>query len=342
MLSVFFAVSGALLLTIGFTPWVKRLAVWLGAFDHPNEDRRVHQTPMPRLGGVAIYAALVLAWGVAAWRDATLLAAGKLLLAVAPIFVLGVVDDLRGVSERLKLIVPACCAVLLYGFGWRVTVLSLWSGVVVELPAWLGLGLMVLWLVGITNACNLIDGLDGLAVGIAALATVALLGSAILLGQRETALMAALVLGALLGFLPYNFSPAKIFLGDSGSLLLGFVIAALALTSTAAPPGTVSLAAPVILGQPLVEAVVTLMRRWMASKPLLPGDRGHFHHKLLELGLSQRQAVARLYAVGVVFAVSGLILLKAGAALTLGVLLLLVVGVVWGVRRLRYQEFRLD
>lgn len=340
MLSSLLAFSGAFLLTLLFTPLVKRFAVRFGAFDHPNEERRVHQTPMPRLGGAAIYAAFGLAWCVLAWLEPTLLATGTLLLAATPIFVLGVVDDLRGVSERLKLVVPACSAALLYYLGWRVTRLSILPGIALDLPAWLGFGLTVLWLVGVTNALNLIDGLDGLAVGIVALATAALLGCALVLAQRETALMAALLLGALLGFLPSNFHPARIFLGDSGSLLLGFMLAALMLTGTTTKAGTVSMVAPVILGLPLVEAVVTLLRRGIAGQPLLPGDRGHFHHKLLELGLSQRQAVLRLYAVGLVFAVSGLVLLRAGKLLTIGVLLLLGIGIVWGVRALPYAEFR--
>ena len=340
MLSVLFAVSGTFLLTIGFTPWVKRLAVWLGAFDHPNEARRVHRTTMPRLGGAAICASFVLVWAVLVWLEPSLLATGTLLLAAMPIFVLGVWDDLRGVSERWKLLVPAGCAVLLYGLGWRVSALSLLPGLTLELPAWLGLGLTVLWLVGLTNALNLIDGLDGLAVGGAALATAALLVSALWTGQRETTWLAAMLLGALLGFLPYNFYPARIFLGDSGSLWLGFVLAALMLRGTARPVGVLSLAGPMILGLPLVEAAVTLLRRWLAGQPLLPGDRGHFHHKLLELGLSQRQAVLRLYVVGFTFAVSGLVLLRAGLWLTLSVLLLLGIGIVWGVRALPYVEFR--
>jgi UDP-GlcNAc:undecaprenyl-phosphate GlcNAc-1-phosphate transferase len=164
----------------------------------------------------------------------------------------------------------------------------------------------------------------------------------LLTGQREIATLAALLLGALLGFLPYNFYPARIFLGDSGSLWLGFVLAALVLRGTARSAGVVSITAPVILGLPLVEALVTLLRRWSAGQPLLPGDRGHFHHKLLELGLSQRQAVLRLYTVGLVFAVSGLVLLRARLWLTLGVLLLLGLGIVWGVRALPYVEFRRD
>lgn len=339
MLSFLFAGSGAFLLTILLTPLAKWVAVRVGAFDHPNEARRVHQTTMPRLGGVAIYAAVMLVWSVLAWSGSAVMEVGQLLFAATPIFVLGLVDDVRGVGERWKLLVPAGSAVLLYAWGWRVTALAIWPGVAVELPAWLGLGLTVLWLVGLTNAFNLIDGLDGLAVGVAALAGAALLGGALLTGGWGAGLIVAVLLGALLGFLPYNFYPARIFLGDSGSLMLGFVLAALALRGTATEAGAVSLAAPVILGQPLVEAAVTLLRRWIAGQPLLPGDRGHFHHKLLELGLSQRQAVLRLYAVGLVFAVSGLILLRAGRWLTLGVLLLLGIGIVWGVRALPYEEF---
>ena len=344
MLSYLLAFSGAFLLTLLFTPLVKRLAVRVGAFDHPNEARRVHQAPMPRLGGAAIYAAFVLTWCVCTWFEPMWLATGKLLLAATPIFVLGVVDDLRGVSERWKLIVPACCAVLLYYFGWRVTALSLLPGMTFDVPMWLGSVLTVLWLVGLTNGFNLMDGLDGLAVGVSVLALSAVLGCALVLGPPEsvwmTALLTAMLLGALLGFLPYNFNPARIFLGDSGSLMLGFMMAALTLRGTATEAGTVSIVAPVILGLPLLEAVVTLLRRRIAGQPLLPGDRGHFHHKLLELGLSQRQAVLRLYGAGLVFAVSGLVLLRAGKLLTIGVLLLLGIGIVWGVRALLYAEFR--
>ncbi|HEX4945297.1 MAG TPA: MraY family glycosyltransferase [Blastocatellia bacterium] len=340
MLSFLLAFASAFLLTILLTPLAKWKAAWLDAFDHPNEPRRVHQTPMPRLGGVAIFTAFALGWAVLVWFDPSFFSTGILLLAATPIFLLGVVDDLRGVGERLKLIVPTGCAVLLFTSGWRITSLSLLPEIAFSLPLWLDFVLTVLWVVGMTNAFNLIDGLDGLAVGIAALALAALLVCALLLGQQEAALLTVLLLGALLGFLPYNFYPAKIFLGDSGSLWIGFVIAALLLRGTANEAGLMALTAPTILGLPLLEAVVTLLRRWIAGHPLLPGDRGHFHHKLLELGCSQPQAVLRLYAVGLVFAASGVILLMAGTPLTIGMLLLLGLGIVWGVRALPYSEFR--
>ena len=340
MLSFLFAFSGAFLLTVLLTPLVNRYAIRLDAFDHPNEARRVHQTPMPRLGGVAIYATLGLGVVLCSWFEPAFFSIGKLVLIATPVFLLGVWDDLRGVSERLKLLIPAGCAVLLYAFGWRVTALSLLPEMTFDVPSWLGFLLTMLWLVGLTNAFNLIDGLDGLATGIIALATMGLLAAAGWAGATDSALLLALLLGALLGFLPYNFYPARIFLGDSGSLFLGFVVAAMALRATHRTEGTITLTAPILLGLPLLEAAVTLLRRRIAGAPLLPGDRGHFHHKLLELGLSQRQAVLRLYAVGAVFAGSGLVLLRAGKPLTLGVLVLLALGIMWGVRALRYAEFR--
>lgn len=340
MLSFLLAFSGAFLLTFLLTPLVKRLAIRVAAFDHPNEARRVHTTTMPRLGGVAIYLALALSVATQGWFDPSFLSTAKLVLIATPVFLLGVWDDLRGVSERLKLLIPAICAMLLYAFGWRVTALSLLPEMTFDVPSWLGFLLTMLWLVGLTNAFNLIDGLDGLATGIIALATMGFLVCAGWSGATESALLLAILLGALLGFLPYNFHPARIFLGDSGSLFLGFVVAAMALRATHRAAGTITLTAPILLGLPLLEAFVTLLRRGIAGAPLLPGDRGHFHHKLLELGLSQRQAVLRLYVVGLAFGVSGLMLLQAGKPLTLGVLVLLAIGIVWGVRALRYVEFR--
>jgi UDP-GlcNAc:undecaprenyl-phosphate/decaprenyl-phosphate GlcNAc-1-phosphate transferase len=340
MLSLLLAFAGAFLLTVLLTPLVKRQAIWLNAFDHPNEARRVHQTPMPRLGGVAIYATLGLGVAFCSRIEPAFFSIGKLFLIATPVFLLGVADDLRGVSERLKLLVPAGCAVLLYSFGWRITALSLLPEMTFRLPLWIGFLLTLLWVVGITNAFNLMDGLDGLAVGVSALAVSTVLLCALLLGQIASAWIAALLVGALLGFLPYNFYPAKIFLGDSGSLFVGFVMAALTLTGTATDAGTVSLVAPVVLGLPLSEAAVTLLRRRIAGQPLLPGDRGHFHHKLLELGLSQRQAVLRLYTAGLVLAVSGLVLLRAGKWLTMGIVVAIGVGIVACVRVLPYAEFR--
>ena len=340
MLRVVFPLAGAFFLTLLLTPLIRRKAVWLDAFDHPGEERRVHKSPMPRLGGMAIYVAFVLIWMARAWWMSDWASGKALLLTATPVFVLGVLDDLRGVRERWKLLLPALSAAWLYGAGWGVTALSLWPDTTVQLPPWLGLVLTVLWLAGMTNAFNLIDGLDGLAVGVSSLASAAVLGGALWLGQSETAALSAMLLGALLGFLPYNFYPAKIFLGDSGSLFLGFVIAALAMRGTAGEVGRVSLAAPIILGLPLTEAVVTLLRRWLAGQPLLPGDRGHFHHKLLERGFSQKASVLRLYAAAAAFATGGVLLLRAGSWMTTVVLFLLVLGVVLGVRSLRYAEFR--
>lgn len=322
------------------TPLVRQQATRWGVFDHPDDERRVHQTPMPRLGGVAIYLAVLLACTAAVGLARAGSSPWMLLLPATLVFLLGVADDVAGVSERWKLIIPAGSAALLYAFGYRITSLSLLPASAFEVPAWLGFLLTVLWVVGITNAFNLIDGVDGLAVGIAAVAVSAVLLCSLLLGNHESGLLAAILLGALLGFLPYNFHPASLFLGDSGSLLIGFLTAVLLLIGTSEQSGTLTLTGPVIVGLPLVEAAVTLLRRRLAGQALLPGDRGHFHHKLLDRGISQRGVALRLYLVGVVLAGSGVLLLKAGTAQTILLLALLGVGLVWGVRSLQYAEFR--
>ncbi len=330
-----------LIFSLLLTPLVRQQAARWGVFDHPDDERRVHQTPMPRLGGVAIYLAALLACLVYAGLSHTWVPLWKLLLPATLIFLLGVADDVAGVSEHLKLIIPACSATLLYALGYRITRLSLLPAITFEVPDWLGFLLTLIWLVGITNAFNLIDGVDGLAVGIGAIAISAVLVCSLLLGKHESGLLAASLLGALLGFLPYNFHPASLFLGDSGSLLIGFLTALLLLIGTSEQPRTLTAVGPIIAGLPIVEAAVTLLRRWLAGQSLLPGDRGHFHHKLLDRGLSQRGVVLRLYVVGVIFAGSGVLLLKAGTTQTILIMTLLGVGIFWGVYSLRYAAFRL-
>lgn len=333
---------GTFISSLLLTPLVRQQAARRGVFDHPDEERRVHKAPMPRLGGVAIYLAVLLGCVVYAGLAHAWDSVWKPLLPATLIFLLGVADDLVGVGEWFKLLVPACSAALLYAMGYRITTVWLLPEVAFSVPGWLSFLLTLIWLVGLTNAFNLIDGVDGLAVGSSAIAILAVLVCSLLLGKRESGLLAAILLGALLGFLPYNFHPATIFLGDSGSLLIGFLTGALLLIGTQEQVGAISPVGPVIVGLPIVESAVTLLRRWLAGQALLPGDRGHFHHKLLDRGLSQRAVAVRLYVVGIVFAASGLLLLKAGIPLTILMLTLLGVGIVWGVRSLRYTEFRRD
>lgn len=331
---------GAFLSSLLLTPLVRWQARRWAIFDHPDDVRRVHQTPLPRLGGVALYLAVMLAWATCAVLDPGWFSLWKVLLPASLIFWLGAVDDVFGVSERWKLFVPAVSAALLHVLGFRLTALVLVPAAILPIPGWLSFVLLVLWVVGVTNALNLIDGVDGLAVGVSSMAVVALLLSAWWCGQVSSLGLSLILLPALLGFLRYNFHPASIFLGDSGSLWLGFLLAVLALTSTSTASGTVSLAAPLILGLPILEAAVTLARRWRSGQSLLPGDRGHFHHKLLERGLSQRQVALRLSAVGAAFAISGLLLLRANGWQALLLYVSVGVGIVYGVRALQYAEFR--
>jgi len=297
----------AALLAAALTPLVRRLAIRLHALDEPD-SRRIHLVAVPRLGGLAVLGAFcgaLLLGPVIGIDAAALLAArgwrvGWLLAGVLLVVGAGTWDDLRGVAAPAKLaLVAAAAGLALAGdFGLHGFTDPL-SGAYVSFGV-LG-GLMTLaWIVVVTSAFNLVDGLDGLASGVALLASATLFAVSLLEGRQEAALLWAAVVGALVGFLPYNFFPATIFLGDSGSLFLGYVLAVLALQSLEKGATLVIVLVPVLaLGLPVAELGLTVLRRAAARGPgsLLRADRGHIHHRLLGSGLSHRGAVLTLYTL---------------------------------------------
>jgi UDP-GlcNAc:undecaprenyl-phosphate/decaprenyl-phosphate GlcNAc-1-phosphate transferase len=294
-------------LSFAVTPAVRRLAIAVHAIDHPGR-RRVHASPVPRLGGLAVLAAALATAALGAfvgvdvvgrlvasgWRLDWLL--GGILLAVAT----GVVDDVRGLAPlpKLLLIVAAAAVAVAGGYGLR-GFTEPFTGTYVEFGPLGGLA-TVSWIVVVTSAFNLVDGLDGLATGVALIASVTLLAVSHVEGRADVALLWAVLAGALVGFLPYNFFPASIFLGDSGSYLLGYLLAVLAVQSLEKGATVVAVLVPVLaLGLPMTELVSTVVRRstaWGAGA-ILRADRGHIHHDLLRRGLTHRGAVLTLYAV---------------------------------------------
>jgi len=320
------------------TPLVRLFALRIGAFDEPDA-RRVHQRRIPRLGGIAVvvafFASLLILF---AFEQSSL---GRLLVGrpvlVGGLFVgglgaaaLGAVDDLRGVRALHKLFVQVALATVAYGCGFKIDAVALpWVGTVDF--GLFGLPLTVLWFVAVMNAVNLIDGLDGLAGGIAFFACV----SNFVVGWLNDALLvivlSAALAGAVLGFLIYNFNPASIFMGDTGSLFLGFVLAATSLLGSSVKSSTtVALLVPVLaLGVPIMDTLFTMVRRWLERRPLFAPDRGHIHHKLLDLGLTHRRAVLTLYGVSVVLAASA-VAVAAGQNWEVGGALLVVAVVVVG------------
>ncbi len=324
------------------------MATALGAVDIPDNERRVHKAPTPRMGGVAIYVAFLLTLlcvplfgsGVSQTFSEDLRWYGAIVAPGTLIFWLGVYDDLRGSSAWLKIVVQLMAAAMLYGFGFGITILSLPFGDAWVLPWWLSFPLTALWIVGITNAFNLIDGIDGLAAGASAFALLSILFFSLTMGRETVTLTSAVLLGTVIGFLYFNFSPASIFLGDSGSLFLGFMVAALSLAGAQKGTTAIAIAIPLVsFGLPVLDVGLAIVRRFLRGRPLLQSDRGHIHHRLLDHGLSHRQTAILLYGVCGLFSLFGLLLLNPARSVSALVFCVIGVLVVVGVQRLRYPEF---
>ena len=310
-MSLLLLVLLAAALSAAATPLVRRLALRAGAVDHPGR-RRVHDTPTPRLGGVAILVAMLGALGIGTivglpvfdtlaahgWR------LGWLAGGIAVIVATGVVDDVRGLEAFPKLVFQtAAGAVALAGGFELVGFTNPFTGAFVTFGV-VGSVLTLVWILFVTNALNLIDGLDGLAAGVTSIAAATLLAIALGEGRLDAAFLWAVLLGAVVGFLPYNFNPASIFLGDTGSLLLGYLLAVLSLQSLQKGATAVVVTVPILaLGLPIMEAGLTLLRRTVVSgvASVFRADQEHLHHRLVAVGMSHRGAVLSLYAVCVAF-----------------------------------------
>jgi UDP-GlcNAc:undecaprenyl-phosphate GlcNAc-1-phosphate transferase len=302
--------SGVLALVL--TPLARALAVRMGALDHPG-PRRIHATPTPRFGGLGIAAAVLLvAWtarvlpGPARALDARPLLG--LTCAALPIVALGLLDDLRGVGPWAKLAVQACAALVLTAFGYGVPMLTNPFGPVIVTGAW-SVPLTVLWVIVLTNAINLIDGLDGLAAGVVAIACGALWVTARGHGDFYVMFVASLLLGACGGFLWWNRPPARVFMGDTGSQFLGLTLSALSLLENRKGTAALTLLLPLVaLGLPIADSTLAFVRRLVRGQHVFRGDAGHIHHRLLDAGLSPRTTLA---VVGVLALVLFAVLLAA-------------------------------
>ncbi len=305
------------LATVVLTPLAKRLALALGAVDHPGGRQKTHERQIPRLGGVAVFFSVILSLAVGlwlfpvrGWRPGNPQLLG-LLVGSACILLLGVYDDIRGAKAPTKLVFQVAAAGLLYFSGVRILAISTHFGWMVTLGI-LSLPFTVLWLVGLTNGMNLLDGIDGLATGVAAIATLTILLVALGNGRTQVSLIAAALLGSLLGFLVFNFHPAQIYLGDCGAMFLGFLLAAISVLGNQKSASAVAMGVPIIaLGIPIFDTVLALVRRLVRGKHPFQGDRDHLHHRLLAQGLSQPRVAIMFYAVSGLLAVMALLMAKA-------------------------------
>jgi len=348
---LFYALGAAVvaaLLTSLMVPPVTRLAVALRALDHPDA-RKLQETAVPRLGGVAISLGLALGAGIAGvsrWGQWDTLQRSEMLvlaLGTGLVFLVGVADDLSGVSVAKKLVCQILAAWLLVEMGWSFEVLRL--PMVGEIPlGWLGPVVSLLWIVGVTNAVNLIDGLDGLASGIVAIIATSVLTYSVVQGNAGTVLLMAATAGSCLGFLRHNWQPAKIFMGDSGSLTLGFLLAAATVHSSLKAPAAVAILVPLLaLGLPVIDTLLVMGVRFLErphSPPaerflrMFAADRQHLHHLLAHYGAEHKLAVKVLYLVAVCFCGMALLVAFTGET-ALGVaLVVLEFAVVFGMRRM--------
>lgn len=316
--TIFRVVSGFLMagiLSFLLSPVAKFVAHKIGAIDIPKDERRMHKEPIPRLGGLAVFLAFLATVLVLVPVDMEL---RGILLGSVIIVVLGMIDDARPLPALLKFVVQILAAIVVVLHGTRIDVVSNLN--LLSATSYLNLGfwsapITVLWIVAVTNAVNLIDGIDGLSVGVCTISSIALLVIAAIVSEFNVMVITAAVAGACIGFLPYNINPAKMFVGDTGATFLGFILSTLSIQGMFKTYAILSLAIPfLILGLPIFDTVFAICRRLLKGKNPMSPDRGHVHHRLVDMGFSQKQTVFILYIVSAVLGAAAILLASQGAA----------------------------
>lgn len=317
-ISVLLKILGGLVLSIVVsyvaTPWVKRVAYKVGAIDVPKDNRRMHKTPIPRLGGLAIYLAFL--FSVLIFGDIDRQMQG-ILLGTVMIVVLGVLDDIMALKALPKFLVQIAAAGVAVYHGCVIQFLSNPNVFSEAMPyfdlGWLSVPVTIIWIVAITNAVNFIDGLDGLACGVSAISTASLLVIALLVQEWGICVILAALLGACIGFLPYNRNPASIFMGDTGATFLGFILACLSVQGLFKFYAIVSFAVPfLVLGIPIFDICFAFLRRIAKGQNPMVADRGHVHHRLIDMGFNQKQAVAICYMLTAILGLAAVVLTSSG------------------------------
>ncbi len=302
---IWLALAAALLVALAMTPPAIWLARKLNIVDMPNA-RKVHTTPTPRIGGIAIYLGFVagaLLLGEYTRQVAAVLIAGSV------VFLTGLIDDYKDISPKFKLIGQVAAALLLVAAGFSVRFISNpFTGSTVSL-GFLSVPITVVWLVGVSNAVNLIDGMDGLAVGVSTIAAAATAIVCVSQGELVAAALAGVLAASALGFLPWNFNPAKTFMGDCGALFLGFILGTLALMGLCKGATAISVFIPfLILGIPVFDTFCAIIRRLFLHRPIFEADKMHLHQILLSLGLSQRQTVLTIYVFAMLMGLAAVLM----------------------------------
>ncbi|ASN04111.1 glycosyltransferase family 4 protein [Virgibacillus necropolis] len=290
------------------TPFIKKLAITIGAVDQPNA-RKIHKNVMPRLGGLAIIISSMLGMVLFLPDTSVIL---PIMIGAVIITCIGVLDDVIELSAKFKLSGQLLAAIVCVVGGIQIEFITIPFGEKIEFGYLVAVPLTIIWIVGVTNAINLIDGLDGLAAGVSSIALLTISGMAISMGSMFIAILGLVVLGSTLGFLFYNFHPAKIFMGDTGALFLGYMISVMAVVGLFKNVALFSLIVPIIiLGVPLLDTTFAIIRRALKRQPLATADKFHLHHCLLKLGYTHRQTVILIYAMSSYFGIAAIIFNRA-------------------------------
>ncbi|PNT90947.1 MraY family glycosyltransferase [Clostridium thermosuccinogenes] len=325
------------------TPMAKKLAFKIGAVDVPKDDRRMHKKPIARLGGLAIIAGFmisVLFYVVDALYDGSspLRVNSQffgLLAGIVIIVALGIADDIKSLSARFKLVFQIIAALAVVISGTRIEYVTnpLSKTGISQLNPILSYTITLLWIIGITNALNFIDGLDGLAAGVSSIASLSLFIVSVIFERWDVAILTAALAGSALGFLPYNFNPAKIFMGDTGATFLGFTLGVVSIQGTLKSYAAIAIAIPVlVLGLPLFDTIFAILRRLLNHKPIMEADRGHLHHRLIDMGLSQKQSVVIMYILSAALGLSAIVLADKGALSAIILIIAISIFIIGGTR----------
>lgn len=303
----FLAFLFSMLLAFALTPIIRVLAFRIGAVDVPKDARRLHKEPIPLIGGLGIF----LSFSVSAllFLEKIDLKIVGMLLGMLIVVAVGIVDDVKPLGAFKKLLGQVLAAVFPVLTGTRIDSIMI-AGEPYYFPYWLSILLTMLWIIGITNAINLIDGLDGLACGVSVISSFCLVLTAVICAsQFSLALLSLLLAGACLGFLPFNIHPAKMFMGDTGALMLGYALATISVLGVFKFNALVSFLVPfLILGLPASDTITSIVRRLLKRQSPFAADRGHLHHKLIDMGFSQRASVLILYAISALLGICAVML----------------------------------
>lgn len=330
MPSYFLAFITALIAVYALTPLVIKFAIKAGAMDKPD-SRKVHKKPIPRLGGLAIYLAFMIA--VCTMLDFSKELMG-LLLGGTFIVIVGIIDDFISLPAKVKLLGQILVACILVAFDIRIDFITDPFGDFIFLE-YLAIPVTIFWIVGITNTVNLIDGLDGLAAGVSTIATVTILLVALQSGDLPVVFLTAALAGASLGFLHYNFNPARIFMGDTGSMFLGYMFVAISVIGAVKSVMTIALIVPILaLGLPILDTTFAIVRRYRGGVPIFKPDKGHLHHRLLAMGFSQRQAVLLMYVFSAFLGLAAIALTEVSTSVAVMIVVFVAVIILFGAKKI--------